>query len=132
MTEGQADTLQEAFDELLRLIVKPQVPSAVWRGEVFVGEKEIDWYTRTVSAEVFKGWVASVKLFEELLAARRSWIKLSALGMWNGMLVIEMSWADHCNPIARSDLLYAGFMKIVADDPTLSLTAVLTVEGTVP
>jgi hypothetical protein len=63
----------------------------------------------------------AAKQFEELLAARRAWIKLSSLGMWYGMLVIEMSWADRCNPIARSEILYAGFMKMISDDPALRL-----------
>jgi hypothetical protein len=112
--------------------VKVQTPSAVWHGEVFIGEKEIDWNTRTVSAELFKGWPEAGRLFDNLLAERRSWIKLSSLGMWQGMLVIELSWADTCRPVARSDILYAGFMKMVADHPSLNLTTALTVKDVKP
>jgi hypothetical protein len=129
MTEGQPDNIQEAVDELVIRVVKQQAPSAAWSGELFVNDSDVNWTRRTVSAESLKSRADAANQFEALLAERRSWIKLSSLGMWHGMLVIEMSWSDRCHPIARSEILYAGFMKMIADDPSLSLTAAFSVEG---
>jgi hypothetical protein len=130
MTEGQPDSLQEAIDELVIRIVKPQAPSAAWSGELFVNESDVNWSSKTISAKVLKDRAEAANQFADLLAARRSWIKLSSFALWNGRLVIELSWADRCNPSARSDILYAGFMKMIADDPLLSLTTAFKVEGT--
>lgn len=129
MTEGKPDNLQEAVDELVSRVVKQQAPSAAWSGELFVNESDMNWTSKTISAKSLKERAEAAKLFGELLAERRSWIKLSSLGMWHGLLVIEVSWADGCNPIARSEILYAGFMKMIADDRSLSLTAAFSVEG---